>query len=73
MGRDALRASGETSAKKWTTAQIAERYCKQTIISRRIAIPVISAPVAFNVSNHCQVPSNAQDRAWNWLRAQLWS
>jgi phosphate starvation-inducible PhoH-like protein len=45
------RTSGEASAKKWTTAQIFDHYRKQTIVKRRIAIPVISAPVAFNVSN----------------------
>jgi hypothetical protein len=45
------RTSGEASAKKWTTAQIADHNRKQTFVKRRIAIPVISAPVAFNVSN----------------------
>jgi LAGLIDADG-like domain len=48
------RTSGEASAKKWTTRQIADHYKKQTIIKRRIAIPVISAPAAFNVSNQNQ-------------------
>jgi hypothetical protein len=45
------RVSGEASAKKWTTRQIFEHYQKQTLITRRIAIPVISTPVRFNVSN----------------------
>ena len=43
------RTSGETSAKKWTTRQIWEHYQRPVRRKERLAIPVISAPCAFNV------------------------
>jgi LAGLIDADG-like domain len=50
------RLSGEDSAKKWTTKQIADHYKKDQKIKRRIGIPVIKKPVVFTVHGEAKGP-----------------
>jgi LAGLIDADG-like domain len=57
------RTSGEDSAKKWTTRQIAEHYRKDQKINRRIGIPVISNPVVFNIHGQKKGPNKFVSRS----------
>jgi len=50
------RLSGEESAKKWTTKQIAAHYEKTQKTRRRIGIPIIKKPVVFTVQGEAQGP-----------------
>lgn len=52
------RVGGEASARKYTTQQIYEHYQKDRKRSQRIGIPVISAPVSFNVAGTLRGPGN---------------
>lgn len=51
--------SGRASAKKWTTSQIAEHYESGR---RKLSIPCLDAPPAFNVAGSLVGPSNFQGR-----------